>query len=86
MFPDIKDLISIFSLLGLGGIAGSYITFKLNRNKELEFRVREQKEKRYKSCLLYMDAYFRPKNIKYLSKKYIVINQFKKIFNNHIKN
>ena len=29
----------------------------------------EQKEKRYKSCLLYMDAFFEPKNIKYLSSR-----------------
>ena len=29
----------------------------------------EQKEKRYKSCILYMDAYFNPQNIKYLSSR-----------------
>jgi hypothetical protein len=66
---DVQNTLSILSLLGIGGITGSYITFKLQRNKELEFKVREQKEKRYKSCLLYMDAYFKPKNIKYLSSR-----------------
>ncbi len=66
---DFQNVFSMLSLLGIGGIAGGYITFKLQKNKELEFKVREQKEKRYKSCLLYMDAYFKPENIKYLSSR-----------------
>jgi hypothetical protein len=45
---------SVLTLLGLGGILGGYITFRLNKSKELEFRRREQKEKRYKSALLFM--------------------------------
>ncbi len=60
---------SALTLLGIGGIVGGYITFLLDKKKELEFRQLEQKEKRYKSCLLYMDVFFEPKNIKYLSSR-----------------
>ena len=62
-------ILSALTLLGVGGVLGSYITFLLDKKKELEFRHLEQKEKRYKSCLLYMDCYFEPKNIKYLSSR-----------------
>ncbi|MGH9858021.1 MAG: hypothetical protein ACRD4B_09275 [Acidobacteriota bacterium] len=58
---------SVITLLGLGGILGGYITFRLNKSKELEFKRREQKEKRYKSALLFMNAYLWPENTKYLN-------------------
>lgn len=60
---------SALTLLGIGGIVGGYITYLLDKKKKREFKVLEQKEKRYKSCLLYMDAFFEPKNIKYLSSR-----------------
>ena len=62
-------IFSALTLIGIGGIVGGYVTFLLNRKKELEFKQLEQKEKRYKSCLLYMDVYFEPANIKYLSSR-----------------
>lgn len=65
---------SALTLLGVGGIIGGYITFLLDKKKELEFRQLENKEKRYKSCLLYMDVFFEPKNIKYLSSRHSDIN------------
>jgi hypothetical protein len=65
----IQTIISALTLLGFGGILGGYITYLLDKKKEREFKVLEQKEKRYKSCLLYMDAFFEPKNIKYLSSR-----------------
>ena len=65
----IQIIFSALALLGVGGIAGGYITYLLDKKKEREFRVLEMKEKRYKSCLLYMDAFFEPKNIKYLSSR-----------------
>jgi hypothetical protein len=40
----------------LGGIVAGYITFRLNKSKELEFNWREQKERRYKSAILHMAA------------------------------
>jgi len=69
MTDTIKIVFSALTLLGVGGILGGYITYLLDKKKEREFKVLEQKEKRYKSCLLYMDAFFEPKNIKYLSSR-----------------
>jgi hypothetical protein len=63
---DLQTVISITGVLGFGGIIGSYITFKLNKGKELEFKLREEKQKRYKSILLFMDAYLKPENLTYL--------------------
>jgi hypothetical protein len=67
MNDPVQIILSALTLLGVGGIVGGYITYLLDKKKEREFKVLEQKEKRYKSCLLYMDASFNPKNIKYLS-------------------
>jgi len=66
---NVQIVFSALTLLGVGGIVGGYITFLLDKKKELEFRRLEQKEKRYRSCLLYMDVFFEPKNIKYLSSR-----------------
>lgn len=52
----LQIIFSFLTLLGIGGIIGGYITFLLNKKKELEFKQLEQKEKRYTSCLLYMDV------------------------------
>ncbi len=45
------------------------------KKKTREFQVLEQKRNRYKSCLLYMDAFFEPQNIKYLSSRHADINE-----------
>ena len=58
----------ILSFLGIVGIGGIF-TALLNKSKEIEFQKLEQKQKRYKSTLLYMDVFFEPKNIKYLSSR-----------------
>ncbi|KRC33935.1 MULTISPECIES: hypothetical protein [unclassified Lysobacter] len=58
----------MFGVLSVAGI-GSVISNSQARRKELEFKALENKERRYKSCLLYMDVYFHPKNIKYLSSR-----------------
>lgn len=65
----IQTIVSALTLLGIGGIVGGYVSYVLDKKKERAFKVLEQKERRYKSCLLYMDAYFEPKNIKYLSSR-----------------
>ena len=65
----IQMIFSALTLLGIGGILGGYVNSLLDKKKELEFKLLEQKERRYNSCLLYMDAYFEPKNIKYLSSR-----------------
>jgi hypothetical protein len=69
MTNSIQIVISALTLFGLGGILGGYVTYLLDKKKDREFKVLEQKERRYKSCLLYMDAYFEPANIKYLSSR-----------------
>lgn len=65
----IQTIVSALTLLGIGGIVGGYVSYVLDKKKERAFKVLEQKERRYKSRLLYMDAYFEPKNIKYLSSR-----------------
>lgn len=65
----VQTIISELALFGLGGILGGYVTYLLDKKKEREFKILEQKERRYKSCLLYMDAFFEPQNIKYLSSR-----------------
>ena len=69
MNNPVQIIFSALTLLGIGGIVGAYITFLLDKKKEMEFKQLENKEKRYKSCLLYMDVFFEPKNIKYLSSR-----------------
>ncbi|HYR21502.1 MAG TPA: hypothetical protein VEP30_01080 [Chthoniobacterales bacterium] len=64
-----QTIISALTLLGVGGVVGGYITYLLDKKNAREFNVLEQKERRYRSCLLYMDAFFEPKNIKYLSSR-----------------
>jgi hypothetical protein len=64
-----QAILSVLALLGVGGIVGGYITHLLDKKKEREFKVLEQKQQRYKSCLVFMDAHYEPKNIKYLKSK-----------------
>jgi hypothetical protein len=65
MEPITQAILSLLGIVGIGGI----ITALLNKSKEIEFQKLEQKQKRYKSMLLYMDVSFKPKNIKYLSSR-----------------
>lgn len=61
----VEIILAFLGIVGVGGI----VTAVMTKRKELAFRVLETKERRYKSCLLYMDVYFEPKNIKYLSSR-----------------
>lgn len=61
----IEIILALLGLVGIGGIISNAQT----KRKELAFKALENKERRYKSCLLYMDVYFHPKNIKYLSSR-----------------
>ena len=69
-----QKILPFLTLLGIGSIIGGFVTFILNKQKEIEFRKLEQKEIRYKSCLLFMDVFFEPENIKYLSSRHPDIN------------
>lgn len=64
---DASSITLVLSALGIGGIFGSVVTHWLAKRREIEFKQREQKEKRYKSTLLFMDAYLEPRNISYLN-------------------
>ncbi len=66
----VQIILALLGIIGVGGI----ITATLTKRKELAFNVLETKERRYKSCLLYMDVYFHPSNIKYLSSRQPDIN------------
>ncbi|MCK4648649.1 hypothetical protein KAT51_03905 [bacterium] len=68
-------ILSFLGIIGIGGI----ITALFNKAKEIEFQKLEQKQKRYKSMLLYMDVFFEPKNIKYLSSRQPDINTAKDV-------
>ncbi|MCH8306265.1 MAG: hypothetical protein IIB94_14215 [Candidatus Marinimicrobia bacterium] len=69
-----QKILPYLTLLGIGSIIGGFVTFILNKQKEIEFRKLEQKEIRYKSCLLFMDVFFKPENIRYLSSRQPDIN------------
>lgn len=75
MNETLQIIFSVLGIVGIGGIIAGVVTFLLNKRKELEFSRLEQKEKRYKSCLLYMDVYFKPENIKYLSSRQADIHE-----------
>lgn len=66
MESTLQTVFSGLALLGIGGIIGSYISFRLDTRKILDTKQLELKQTRYKSCLLFMDAYFEPQNIKYI--------------------
>ena len=71
----VEIILGILGIVGVGGI----ITAVMTKRKEIEFRILENKERRYKSCLLYMDVYFKPSNIKYLSSRQPDINSAKDV-------
>lgn len=57
----------------IGGIFGSIITylvkFFFDKNKERFLSELQQKEKRYKCTMIFMECYIHPKNIKFLQSK-----------------
>ncbi|MFZ3077221.1 MAG: hypothetical protein WA139_02090 [Candidatus Aenigmatarchaeota archaeon] len=57
----------------IGGIFGSIITylvkFFFDKNKERFLSELQQKEKRYKCTMVFMECYLHPKNIKFLRER-----------------
>lgn len=57
----------IISILGAVGIS-SVITAIMTKKKEIAFRLIEEKQRRYKCSILFMQAYLEPENIRHLKK------------------
>lgn len=62
---DIDNILSIISLLGLGGIVGAYIRNLLDKRKELDFKLNELNEDKFRSILVFMSILLRPENRKH---------------------
>ncbi|MFA6457912.1 MAG: hypothetical protein WCV72_00795 [Patescibacteria group bacterium] len=64
-----ETIIALIASFGFGGLITAIASHYLAKGKEIDFKKHEQKEKRYRSTLLYMDVYFKPENIKFLSSR-----------------
>ena len=60
---DLKDIISIISLLGIGGILGGWIKHLLERRRETVMRVQNINEGKYRSTLIFMRCLLNPSSI-----------------------
>jgi hypothetical protein len=65
------DIVKLLGLLGasgvISGVVVAMVTSRLSKSNELSFKINEQKLRRYKVVLLFMDAHLTPENIKYLN-------------------
>ncbi len=64
---DNQIIIAIISSLGIWTFIWALINFFLWKNKELLFAQIEQREKRYKSSLLFMETYLNPEKIPWMN-------------------
>lgn len=55
---DVQTMISIVSLLGIGGIIGVFITHSLEKKREMELRIVERREDQYKRFLENIIGFF----------------------------
>ena len=60
----IQDIISILTLLGIGGILGAFIKSFLETKKELELKNQKIKEEKYRSILGFMRCVINPDSLK----------------------
>jgi len=61
---EAKDIISVISLLGLGGVLGAWIKHLLERKKETEIKIQNLNENKYRSILVFMRCVLNPNSIK----------------------
>jgi hypothetical protein len=61
---EIKDIVSIISLLGFGGIFGAWIKHLFEKRKETEIKIQNLNENKYKSTLIFMRCVLNPDSIK----------------------
>ena len=60
---DIQAIISVLSLLGIGGVVGSYLQYFLNQRGETELRIQSLNENQYRSTLIFMRCVLKPENV-----------------------
>jgi hypothetical protein len=60
-----EDILSALSLFGIGGIIGAYIKNLLDKRKELDFKLNEINEEKFRSILVFMSILLRPENRKH---------------------
>ena len=66
---SLQITIAFLTALGIGSLITAVVSHYLGKGKEVDFKKHEQKERRYRSVLLYMVVYFEPQNIKFLSSR-----------------
>lgn len=60
------SLESILGILGVGGLIAAFFTFLWEKQKEIQLKENELKERRYLCILVLMYAYVNPKELKML--------------------
>lgn len=60
---DIQTIISIFGLLGIGGITGSYLQHLWSQKRETELKIQNLNENKYRSTLVFMRCVLKPENV-----------------------
>lgn len=60
---EFQVIISVLSLLGLGGIVGGYIQHLLNQKRETDLRIQDLNEGKYRSTLIFMRCVLKPENV-----------------------
>jgi len=66
-FMTTETIFSTLSLLGIGGIIGAYIKNLLDKRKELDFKLNELNEGKFRSILVFMSILLRPENKKHFT-------------------
>jgi hypothetical protein len=64
---DIQTIISALGLLGLGGIIGAFIKNMLDKRRELDFKLNELNENKFRVILIFMSMLLRPENRKHFT-------------------
>jgi hypothetical protein len=60
-------ILSVLGIVGTGGIITACVTYVLDKRKQIEFRLQEYKESRYKAIILQMLAVIKPNDLGKLS-------------------
>lgn len=67
---SLESILAVIGAFGFGSVVTALVAHYLAQDKEIAFKTRERKEARYRCILLFMDAFFEPQNLKYLSSRH----------------